>query len=144
MPEGNKNIDSYLDDKFNEYLFQNVSQDFSYELMKRVEIEKEFAKEDVKTYRLVKVIISLFLFLMSSFALIFTSVMNTNEESKDVGFLSGIINKFSDIIQTVSIFTTENLGFTFEVRTGIIVLLIMFCVFLFSIADKIVFNKSYK
>jgi hypothetical protein len=142
MSHGNKNIDSILDDKLKQSLQADTSPDFIHELMKRVELEKEFANEDVKTYRIAKYIIGSLISLLIAFVVVFAFVLNANEDRKDVSFFNGIIDKFSDIIQSISVITTETLGFAFDFQTGVIILLVMVCVFLFSFADKIIFKKG--
>ncbi|MDQ3020463.1 MAG: hypothetical protein M3R36_07830 [Bacteroidota bacterium] len=144
MSEGNQNIDSLLDDKLKHLLQSHTSPDFTYEMMKRIDLEKEFAKEDVKTYRIAKYIIGGFISLLVAFVMMFTFVLNTNEDSKDAGFFNGIIDSFSIMIQSVSVMMTENLGFAFDFQTGLIILLVMVCLFLFSFADRIIFKKGYK
>jgi len=50
----NKNLDSFLDGELRGSLRSQPSDDFTAVLMKKVELEKEFAKEDVKAYRIAK------------------------------------------------------------------------------------------
>lgn len=144
MSDGKKNIDSYIDDKLKLGLWSHTSDDFTYELMKRIEIEKEFAKEDVKTNRAVKYIIGGFVSLLTIFVVLLTILVNTNEDSRDIGLFSSFVEKFSNGIESLSVITTETLGIAFDYQTGVIFLLVMACVFLFYFADKIIFRKSLK
>ncbi len=144
MSEGSKNIDSYLDERLKHSLESRTSTDFTFEMMKRITLEKEFASEDVRTFRMAKYIAGGFIFLLGAFIVLFTFILNTNDQSKDAGFFHAIINRFSDIIESISVMTTETLGFAFNFQTGIIILLIMVCIFLFSFADKIIFKKGFK
>ena len=144
MPEGRKNIESYLDDKLSQTLQSQTSSDFTYELIKRVKIENEFAKEDVKTSRIAKYVVGGFIFLLTAFVVMFTILVNTNEDSKDVGLFNSIVEKFSDSIESLSVIVADTLGIAFTFQTGIIFLLVMVCVFLFYFADKIIFRKSLK
>ncbi|MEO8447151.1 MAG: hypothetical protein ABI528_06625 [bacterium] len=141
MSEPAKNIDTYLDGKIRQTLQSNVSDDFTFELMKRIEIEKEFAKEDVKTFRMVKYITGGFVLALTAFIILLTLIINNNEESRDVGFFNTMLDKFSGIVESISVVTAEMLGFTFDYQTGLVVLLITGCVFLFYFADRIIFKK---
>lgn len=144
MSEGkNKNIDSYLDNGIRQSLLNDTSSDFTFELMKRVELEKEFAKEDVKTSRMAKYIIGGFVSLLIAFVVMFAFVLNTNPESKDAGFFNGVVDKFSGIIESISVMITGTLGLVFDSQTSIIILLAMVFVFLFSFADRVIFKKRF-
>jgi hypothetical protein len=144
MHDGSKNIDSFLDEKLEQNLQAHTSADFSYETMKRVALEKEFATEDVKTYRIAKFIMGSLIFLLTAFIVMFTFVLSRNDESESTSLFNGIIDRFSNMIESISVITTENLGFAFSFQTTIVILLVMVCVFLFSFADKIIFKKGYK
>lgn len=146
MPEGNQNRDfnSFLDENIKRSLELNTSDGFTFEMMKRVELEKEFEKEDVKTYRMAKYIIGGFVSLMIAFVLMFSLFINNNNESKDAGIVNSIIDKFSGSIEAISVFTATNLGFAFDIQTGVVLMLLMVFVFLFSFADRIIFRKGYK
>jgi len=142
MQGDSKNIDSYLDENIRLSLKSSASSDFTFELMKRVELEKEFAKDDVKTEKLVKYIIGSFISLMAIFAVIFGLVLKTNEDGIEVSYFNSLIDKFSTFVEYVSLMATETLGFAFDFETGIVILLVMACVFLFSFAEKIIFRKN--
>lgn len=146
MPEGNQNRDfnSFLDDNIKRSLELNTSDGFTFEMMKRVELEKEFEKEDVKTYRMAKYIIGGFVSLMIAFVLMFSLFISNNNESKDAGIVNSIIDKFSGSIEAISVFTATNLGFAFDIQTGVVLMLLMVFVFLFSFADRIIFRKGFK
>jgi hypothetical protein len=144
MPDDNqnKNFDSFLDDKITNSLEDHTSQDFIIEMMKRVQLAEEFEKEDVKTSKIAKYVIGGFVSFLSVFIVLFTFVVNTNKDSNDVGYFNNMVDKFSDTIETISIFTTENLGFSFDFQTGLIILVVMACVFLFTVADRVIFKKG--
>lgn len=146
MPDGNQNRDlnSFLDDNIKRSLEHNTSDGFTFEMMKRVELEKEFEKEDVKTYRMAKYIIGGFVSLMIAFVLMFSFFISNNEESRDAGIVNSIIDKFSGSIEAISVFTATNLGFAFDFQTGIVLMLLMVFVFIFSFADRIIFRKGFK
>ena len=142
MQDDSKNIDSYLEENIRISLKASASPNFSLELMKRVELEKEFAKEDVKTERIVRYIIGSLTSLMVVFAIIIGFVMKTNEDGKEISYFNSLINTFSTFVENVSLTAAETFGFAFNFETGIVILLIMVCVFLFSFAEKIIFRKS--
>lgn len=144
MPEGKRNIDSYLDEKLRNSLKSDTSKDFTYELLKRVEIEKEFVKEDVKTYRMAKYIIGGFVTLLTGFVVIFTVLLNINEDGKDASLFNSIVDRFSDFIESVSVGIADILGIALTFQTAAILLILTGCVFLFYFADKLIFRKSLK
>jgi hypothetical protein len=146
MPDGkqNRNLNSFLDDSIKRSLEFSTSDGFTFEMMKRVQLEKEFEKEDVKTYRMAKYIIGGFVSLMFAFVLMFSFLISSNRDSKDAGIVNGMIDKFSDSIEAISVFTANNLGFAFDFQTGIVIMLVMICVFLFSFADRMIFKKGFK
>ncbi|MEO6694232.1 MAG: hypothetical protein ABIY50_01735, partial [Ignavibacteria bacterium] len=136
MQDDSKNMESYLDENIRASLKARVSGDFTFELMKRIELEKEFALEDVKTEKMARYIIFSLISLMTVFAFIIGLVLKTNEDGKEVSYLNSLINKFSTFIETISIIAAETFGFAFNFETGVIILIIMACIFLFSFAEK--------
>ncbi len=138
----NKNLDSFLDSELYISLHSNTSSDFTFELMKRVDLEKEFAKQDMKTSRIARYVIGSVIFLLSAFIIIFASLVSTSGKREDVSFFTNIIDRFTDTVESVSIIIAENLGFAFNYETGLIVLLLMVFVFVFSFADRIIFKKE--
>ncbi len=144
MSDHNKNIDSFLDEKFRSSLSENTSSDFTFELMKRVQLQKEFATEDLRTDRMVKYVIGGVFSLMVIVTLVLGMVLKTNDEGKEVSYVNNFIGQFSEFLEKISLLTMENLGFAFNLETGIIVLLLMICVFIYSFADKNLFKKKLK
>lgn len=141
MSEGKKNIDSVFDDKIKHSLYNYTSADFSSELLKRVQLQKEFAKEDVKTDRLVKFVLMGLVTFLTVFAVSLSFILYANDDRTNVSYADSTVDKFTNFIQYISTIITETLGFTFNFQTGLIILLVMICVFLFSFADKVIFKK---
>ena len=131
MGEGNKNIDYILDEKIRNSLSAVTSSDFTFELMKRVELEKEFATQDKKTDKLVKYLTGGIISLMIAVTL-----------ANEISYFSSIIDKFSGVVEYISVMAAENLGIAFDYKSGIVVLLVMACIFIFTFADKIIFKKT--
>lgn len=144
MSDGKNNIDSIIDERIRMSLKSETSGNFTPELLERIEIEKQFVREDVRTYKRVKYVIFGIISVIVIFLSIFTVVLSENEGSAESGLIARNIDRFSDIISSASVFMTENLGVTLSYQTGIFILLIMVFVFLFSFADKIIFKKGYK
>lgn len=142
MPDDNKNLDSFLDNSIRQSLHESVSDDFSNELMKRVEIEKEFAREDVKTYRMAKYIVGLFAFLLAAFVGLLTLIINTNQESKDVGVFNSMVDRFSTFIESLSFAASDTLGISLNFQSALMIFVAMICILLFTFADKSLFKKS--
>ncbi|MBS1518299.1 MAG: hypothetical protein JSS91_09465 [Bacteroidetes bacterium] len=145
MPEGNnKNIDSYLDDKISQTLKSNTSEDFMYEMMKRVAIEDEFAKEDRKTDKMAKFIIGGLLVIMAVLSLSLPLIFGSADKDNSPGFISVAVEKITGAIEYFSILAAENLGIAFNMKTFLVILISAVCIFIFSKADKMVLKKSYK
>lgn len=148
MPEENKNnrndLDSFLNTGIKLSLEDHVSDGFTSEMFKRIALEREFANEDIKTSKIAKFIIAGFLSLIVFFVISFSLFFSINEENKDVSMFNSTVERFSDAITSVSIIISENLGFTFDLQTAMIFLILMVFVFLFSFSDRILFKKGYK
>lgn len=142
MNEDSKNIDSYLENHIRLSLKASASADFTFELMKRVELEREFIKEDVRTQRMVRYVIGSLISLMAIFAVIIGFVLKPNEDGEEISYFNSLIDRFSTFVEKLSLTAAETFGLAFNFETGIIILLIMVCVFLFSFAEKIIFRKS--
>jgi len=146
MPEQSKNInlDSFIDEKFRKTLSADTSDEFTTELLKRVELQKVFAKEDVKTDKIMKYLIGIVVAFMTLTTLFFGMVLKTGSKGNEVSYLSSAIEKFSDFIEEVSVMTMQNLGFAVNIKTGIILLLVIGCIILFSIAERNLSKKMVK
>lgn len=144
MSEGSKNIDSYLDGKFKNSLSFETSPEFTSELIKRVELEKVFAKEDLKTDKIVKYASGGFVILMAAVTVLFAMLFKTNSGGKEISYFNSALARFSDFIEYISLLTSENMGLTFNIQTGLVIFIAMLCIFIFSFADKIIFRKSLK
>ncbi|MBS1552185.1 MAG: hypothetical protein JST15_08985 [Bacteroidetes bacterium] len=142
MGDGNKNMDHILDEKIRNSLTAGTSPEFTFELMKRVELEKEFAMQDQKTDKLVKYLIGGVITLMIAVTLVISLVLKTGKEGNELSYFSSIIQKFSGIVEYMSVMAAENLGIAFDYKSGIVVLLAMACIFIFTFADKIIFKKT--
>lgn len=140
----NRNLDSYLDGKLRNSLSDNVHDDFTFELMKRVELQKEFAKEDVKTFRIAKSVISGFIAVLCGLVVLFTITLKSNQDGKDVSFLNSVIERFSYLIESTSLLIADTLGFAISFQTGFLILLAMVIVFLFSFADRSITKRFSK
>lgn len=142
MDDGNKNIDYILDEKIRNSLKVNTSSEFTFELMKRVELEKEFVKQDQKTDKLVKYFTGGSISLMIAVTLAISMIFKTGKEGNELSYFSSIIEKFSGLVEYMSVMAAENLGIAFDYKSGIVVLLAMACIFIFTFADKIIFKKT--
>ncbi|HQY20260.1 MAG TPA: hypothetical protein PK294_00315 [Ignavibacteria bacterium] len=143
MPQGNnKNIDSYLDDSIRHSLRSETSEDFMYEMMKRVEIEKEFAREDRKTDKTVKFVIGGLVAVMILIAFGLPFFFGTSDADSSYGYYNIMIDQIAGSIEYFSIFMTDNLGIAVNSKTVLVLLISGLCIFLFSKADKLFLKKS--
>ena len=142
MPENNKNIESFLDEKFRNSLKNNTSDDFTFELMKRVALQNEFVMEDKKTDKVVKFAIGGFIAVLAFVTIAMGMVLKTGNESNETSYFNIAIDRISGVIENVSVLTMENLGFTFNLQTALILLVVMVCVFIYSFADRTLLKKN--
>lgn len=145
MSEGNdKNIGSYLDNKISLSLKSETSDDFIYEMMKRVEIEKEFAREDKKTDKTVKIVIGGLIAAMILISIGLPLFFGIDSANESYGYSNLLIDQIAGSIEYFSMLITNNLGIAINSQTLLILLISGVCIFLFSKADKLLFKKSYK
>ncbi|MBK8983810.1 MAG: hypothetical protein IPM38_16200 [Ignavibacteria bacterium] len=142
MPDGNnKNIDSYLDDNISQSLKSETSDDFSFEMMKRVEIEKEFAKQDRKTDNVAKFVIGGLLAAMIILSVGIPLLFGVSDTDQSPGYFSMMTDNLTGAIEYFSILTTENLGIAFNLKTLSVIIISSVFIFLFSKADKLLLKK---
>ena len=148
MPEdkrhNSKDLDSFLNNGIKHSLEDNVSDDFTSEMMKRIALAEEFANEDIKTSKIARYIISGLLSLLVFFVISFSLFFSLNENNKDVSLFNNTVDQFSKVIESFSFLISENLGFTFDMQTAMVFLILMVFVFLFSFSERLLFKKSYK
>jgi hypothetical protein len=136
-----KNIDTYINEQISLSLNAMPSQTFEQELLKRISIENEFRKQDVKTDKLAKsfigTIVVSFIFLLTLAG--FLLKKNSGESG---GYLVNAVDMFTGIIETVSLQLTSILGFSLGPQSAAIVLILLVSIFLYSMADKFVFRKT--
>lgn len=142
MNGDSRNIDSIIDEKLKHSLIHNTSDGFSDELVKRINLEKEFAMQDVKTSKIAKLILGGFISFLVFISVILGLLLKSHETAGDTNIIGSFINKFSGFVENFSTSTFFNLGFTFSQQSLIILLLVMVFIFIFSFADKILFRKS--
>jgi hypothetical protein len=113
-------------------------------MMKRIALAEEFANEDIKTSKIARYIISGLLSLLVFFVISFSMFFSLNENNKDVSLFNNTVDQFSKVIESFSFLISENLGFTFDMQTAMVFLILMVFVFLFSFSERLLFKKSYK
>jgi hypothetical protein len=136
-----KNIDSYLNEQISISLNAMPSQTFEEELLKRISIENEFRKQDVKTDKIAKSLIATgviaFLMLMT-----FVGFLLNKGDGDSGRYVENSLDTFTNFIETASLQLTSILGFTLGPQSAAIVLVLLVSIFLYSMADKFVFRKS--
>lgn len=143
MNNDKKNIDSYLEDKIKQSLMNSTSEDFSSELAKRINLEKEFVKEDIKTFKLAKYISAGFISAMIFISVVLGIIITANQKDNETGLLGSIVDSFSGFIELISIKFIDMLGLSFSPQTIIILILIMIFIFAFSFAEKLISRKTF-
>ncbi len=143
MGENKINIDSLLDDKIKHSLFTKPSDDFIKKLERKIELSREFAKEEVKERKIVKYIIGVFLILFVSFATTLTYYYSQRFEDKIFNF-GGLINNFTLQINSLSLKFFEFFGLSISGNSFVYVIVIMLLALLYTLGDRFLFNKSYR
>ena len=82
MADGKNNIDSFLDIKIRNSLSSDTSPEFSFDLMKRIELEKEFAEQDNKTDKMVKYITGGLISFLIAVTLLLSSLLKTGKDGR--------------------------------------------------------------
>lgn len=141
MTGESKNIDSFINDQIGNSLNAVPSQMFEEELLKRISIENEFRKQDVKTDKIAK---SFMLSGVLGFLLIVVLVgliLNRSGAETDSAMVN-LLDRFTTVIETVSFQLTSILGFSIGSQSATILLVLLVSMFLYTAADKFVFRRS--
>lgn len=138
----NRNMDSFLDYKIKHSLMNATSEDFSSELIKRLNLEKEFVKEDIKTFKIAKFISAGFIAAMLLISVVLGLIINSNQKTGESSFFGNLINSFAGFIELISVKVVDIFGLSFTPQTLIVILLLMVFVFVFSFVDKMIFRKT--
>ena len=143
MREGKVNMDSYVDEKIKHSLHKKTSEEFTKKLEREIELSREFAREDVKEKKVVKYLVGIFSILFISFGSLLALYFSQKIEK---GFLGtgDVIDYITFNINVLSMKLFDAFGLS--VLNDFIVYLIMILLFviLFTLADRLVFRKSFK
>jgi hypothetical protein len=138
MQEERKNIDSIIEGRIRRSLSSEIGEDFSLNLMKRIELEQQFREEDKKTFNIAKA----FTVIMTILFIGFASVLGLYFAS------SGSAEMVSDNLASRITFYFDMIGYKFVELTGFsgqmgfMILVAMAVIFLFTIAEKRLLRKS--
>jgi hypothetical protein len=138
MNEGN--IEDFLNKRIQDSLHTGTSDEFSDEVMKRIKLSLEFAKEDKKTFKFAGMISIAVIAVMSILSYFIGSsivISSGDEESSGFGFLRNTYTYLSD-------FAAEILSAVGISGTGdslLYLIIITFIVLLFIAADKLILGK---
>jgi hypothetical protein len=138
MSEGN--IEDFLNKRIQGSLQTGTSDEFSDEVMKRIKLSLEFAKEDKKTFKFAGMISIAVIAVMSVLLYFIGSsivISSGEEESSGFVFLRNIYTYLSD-------FATEILSAVGISGTGdslLYLIIVTFIVLLFIAADKLILGK---
>jgi len=136
------NINRFIDENIGKPMLEKASDDFTVKMMREIELVKEFQREDKRTFRFVNFAIAGFTALIFAVGTVIIWISSNNIEEQGIdtestGFaLSQLINNLN-----AKIFGILGVSLTPEVLLYFIG--IMFVIFIFSIADKFIFRRSY-
>lgn len=136
-----KNIDSCLNEQISSAMFASHSQGFEEELMKRISLENEFRRQDVKTEKIAKTFLS---FAVIAFLLIITGAGFLLSSSGTEGDrrVTGAIEIFTGVIETLSLQLTSIFGLSPGSQGGTVFLVLLLSVILYSFAERFLLRKS--
>ncbi len=106
MKNINEMLDKIIDDGINREYLINVNFNFEKELFNRINLEEKFINEDIKSYRLAKIISFLLLGLIFSSLIVISSVSALNENYK----FNSILIRFYNIISDVFLYVFSIFG----------------------------------
>ncbi len=141
MTGDGKNIDSFINDQIGNSLNAVPSQMFEEELLKRISIENEFRKQDVKTDKIAKsfVVSGIIAFLV--IVVLAGLILNKSGAESDSTMVNAL-DRFTSVIETVSFQLTSIMGFSIGSQSASILLVLLVSIFLYTAADRFVFRKS--
>lgn len=136
------NIDRFIDENIGSPMFEKTSEDFTDKMIREIELAKEFQREDKRTFRFVNLAIAGFaaLILTAGAVIIWISSINIEEKGVDTEGTGFAISQF---IGTLSDKLSGMLGVSFTPEVFLYFIGIMFVIFIFSIADRFIFRRSY-
>ena len=143
MREGKVNMDSYIDEKIKHSLHKKTSEEFIKKLEREIELSREFAREDVKEKKLFKYLVGVFSILFISFGSLLALYFGQKIEGDLLG-TSDVIDYFTFKINVLSTKLFDAFGLSTSNDFIIYLIMILFFVILFTIADRLVFRKSFK
>ena len=143
MRESKVNMDSYIDNKIKHSLYRNTSDEFVKKLEREIELSREFAREDVKEKKLFKYLVGVFSILFISFGSLLALYFGQKIEG---GFLgtSDVIDYFTFKINVLSTKLFDAFGLSSSNDFVIYLVMILLFVILFTLADRLIFKKSFK
>lgn len=137
---GGRNIDTILDEKFSSGLSVVPSERFEEELMKRIALENEFRKQDVKTHRFASTFIFAimgFFTLVFGFAAYLLSRGTTGSEK-----YAGPAETFAKTVEATSLQVTSFLGISGAGQGVAVLLVILLSAMLYTVAERYVIKKG--
>jgi len=143
MREGKVNMDSYIDEKIKRSLHKKTSEEFTKKLEREIELSREFAREDVKEKKLFKYLVGVFSILFISFGSLLALYFGQKIEK---GFLGtgDVIDYITFNINILSMKFFDAFGLSASNDFIVYLIMVLLFVILFTLADRLVFKKSYK
>lgn len=135
-------INKYIESKLTKALTSETSDKFADKLMKEIELSKEFERQDKKVNISVRYIISGFIILILSFAFTISYYITSQLDKEnsviesEYGNVGNYINGFFSNLFSIFGITFSNDFFLYAVA-------IMILFGIISVADKVIFRKSY-
>jgi hypothetical protein len=138
MNEGN--IEDFLNKRIQDSLHTGTSDEFSDEVMKRIKLSLEFAKEDKKTFKFAGMISIAVIAVMSVLSYFIGSsivISSGDEESSGFGILKSVYTYLSDFAAEI----LSAIGISGTGDSLLYLIIITFIIILFIAADKLILGK---
>ncbi len=136
-----KNIDTFLNEQIGNCYFEVPSEGFEEELKKRIALENEFRKQDVKTDKIAKTVIASVVAALM-FLIGLTAFVLNQTKSQTSDRVSGTIESFSSTIETISLQLTSMVGLSVTSQAGAVLLVLMLSFLLYTFAEKFLLKRS--
>lgn len=138
MSEGN--IEDFLNNKIRNSLHSETSDMFSEEVMKRIQLSLEFAKEDKKTLKfagLISAAVVAVMFVLSYFIGLAILKSSGENESEGISILRNVFNYLSDFASKI----LSVIGLSGTGDSLLYLIIITFIILIFIAADKVFLGR---
>ena len=141
MKEGKKNMELYFDEKIKNALNDSTSEHFTSNVMHKVFLEMQFAKEDKKTEKMTFKFIGAISVIMVGFFIIIGYILTSGSDSPAIDSGTSFAEDFTITVNKYLYEFQSLTGFTFDMQTIFFILSLLLVALLYSASDRFIFKK---